>query len=34
VALEELERELHGPRRDEVLDKLQHELHKRSSEET
>ena len=33
VALEELERELHGPRRDEVLDKLQHELQKRSSDE-
>src|SRR5438034_5012935 len=33
VALEELEKELHGPRRDEVLDKLQHELQKRSSDE-
>lgn len=34
VALEELERELNGPKRNEILDKLQQELHKRFSEET
>jgi amino acid transporter len=33
VALEELERELRGPKRDEILDKLEQELHKRSSDE-
>jgi len=33
VALEELERELQGPRRSEVLDKLWQELQKRSEDD-